>query len=351
MNRTASPTSATPWGLPPAMFGMIYCIAAALLYTAANVTLRMLVIGGDAFQMVAIRESMTPLLIGPWLVVCACRGDRVMPRGRILLLLILAGLATELVGNIAVFWALAIVGLAVEIPLVVGVTVLSATLMGRVFLGERVPPRSLLALAVLLVSIVLLNLGAGNANAAIAAHAPVAKGLFWVALAVSATCAAGVAFGLLSLSIRVAVTHGISPAATVVAITIFGPLTLGPICVYRSGLQHCLALSGPDFGLTVLTGIFNTAAFFCLSKGLQWTTIVHANVVNASQIAMAAVAGVLLFAEPLGGALIAGVVLTILGAVLIDRSAAAIETDSPLRSQPAPAAPISAGNASLIKGT
>ena len=38
------------------------------------------------------------------------------------------------------------------------------------------------------------------------------------------------------------------------------------------------------------------AAFLSLSKGLQRTTIVHANVVNASQIAMATLAGLLLFA-------------------------------------------------------
>jgi drug/metabolite transporter (DMT)-like permease len=265
------------------------------------------------------------LLIGPWLALCAWRGQRVLPRGRVLLLLVLVGLATQLIGNIGSFWALGIIGLTVGIPVVVGVTITSATLLGRIFLGERVAPRSVLALTILLVSIVLLNLGAGDANHAIAAHAPILAGPIWVVSAILVTCAAGLVFGLLSLSIRVAVTNRITPEAAVTVIAILGPLSLAPVAICRSGFQHCLTMSGHDFGLTLVNGLFNTAAFLCLSKGLQRTTIAHANVVNASQIAMATVAGVLLFAEPLGGALIAGVLLTILGVVLMERPVAATQ--------------------------
>ena len=45
-------------------------------------------------------------------------------------------------------------------------------------------------------------------------------------------------------------------------------------------------------------GVFNLIGFLGLIYGLQRTTVVHANVVNASQVAMAAVAGMALFHEP-----------------------------------------------------
>ena len=342
------PTSAT---FAPAAAGALYCIAAALLYTMSNICLRKLAVGGDGLRVIAIRESITPLLIGPWLALCAWRGQRILPRGRVLLLLVLTGLATELIGNIGSFWALGIIGLAIEIPVVVGVTITSATILGRIFLGERVPPRSVLALAILVVSIVLLNLGAGDANHAMAAHAPILAGSFWVVSAILVTCAAGVAFGLLSLSIRVAVTNRVTPEAAVVTIAIFGPLCLAPIAFCRSGFQQCLTMSGYGFGLTLLNGLLNTAAFLCLSKGLQRTTIVHANVVNASQIAMATVAGLLLFAEPLGGMLIAGVALTIFGVVLIECPSSARHTELPPGGPPRRSQPLAAVAASLVEET
>jgi len=48
----------------------------------------------------------------------------------------------------------------------------------------------------------------------------------------------------------------------------------------------------------------------------------HVTVVSASQVAMAAVAGVVLFGEVPTGPLVAGVLLTVLGAVLIHSRAA-----------------------------
>jgi drug/metabolite transporter (DMT)-like permease len=110
-------------------------------------------------------------------------------------------------------------------------------------------------------------------------------------------------------------------------------------------------MSGYGFSLTLLNGLLNTAAFLCLSKGLQRTTIVHANVVNASQIAMATVAGMLLFAEPLGSMLIAGVALTILGVVLIERPGAARRTELPPGGPPRRSQPLATVAASLIEET
>jgi drug/metabolite transporter (DMT)-like permease len=198
-------------------------------------------------------------------------------------------------------------------------------------------------------SIVLLNLGAGQANHVIAIHAPILNGPFWVTSAILITCAAGLVFGLLSLSIRIAVTKGITPEAAVTAIAICGPLSLAPIAIFRSGLEHCLTMSGHDFSLTLANGLFNTAAFLCLSRGLQRTTILHANMVNASQIAMAAVAGVLLFAEPLTGALLSGALLTMIGVVLVARPMATVPAASTFSRAEVPGPSLSVPTAALME--
>ena len=66
-------------------------------------------------------------------------------------------------------------------------------------------------------------------------------------------------------------------------------------------------------------GTLNLIGFLGITKGLELTTVVRANLLNASQVAMAAVAGTLLFGEPFTRWLFAGVCLTIVGVVLIDR--------------------------------
>jgi drug/metabolite transporter, DME family len=59
--------------------------------------------------------------------------------------------------------------------------------------------------------------------------------------------------------------------------------------------------------------------FLALIHGLKRTTVVHANVVGASQVAMAALAGVAIFAEQPNQWLILGVCLTVVGILGIDR--------------------------------
>ena len=84
-----------------------------------------------------------------------------------------------------------------------------------------------------------------------------------------------------------------------------------------------------QFGLMIAAGVFNLIAFMALINGLQRTTVVHANAVNASQVAMAAVAGVLLFAEPPTAWVLSGVCLTVFGIVWIDRPKDAVEEIPP----------------------
>ena len=98
-----------------------------------------------------------------------------------------------------------------------------------------------------------------------------------------------------------------------------GVISLGPLSLWQLGIEGWGQTPPGDFVIMLLAGGFNLIAFLAISKGLQLTTIVHANVLNASQVAMAAVAGLLLFAEQPSPQLVLGICLTIVGMMLIDR--------------------------------
>ena len=72
--------------------------------------------------------------------------------------------------------------------------------------------------------------------------------------------------------------------------------------------------------MMILAGLANALAFFALAKSLQLIEVVHVNALNASQVAMAAVAGVVLFNESLTTPLVVGVLLTGFGLLLMRRA-------------------------------
>jgi drug/metabolite transporter (DMT)-like permease len=96
-------------------------------------------------------------------------------------------------------------------------------------------------------------------------------------------------------------------------------LSLGPLSLWRLGGPALLATPPRQLSMMLLSGVLNLVGFFCLSRGLQLASVVQANVLNASQVAMAAMAGFVIFGERPGIAAIYGILLTIVGMVLVER--------------------------------
>ena len=89
-----------------------------------------------------------------------------------------------------------------------------------------------------------------------------------------------------------------------------------------------------------LAGVSNAVAFWALTKALQLTGVVYVNALNASQTAMAALAGVFFFQEAITLPLMAGVALTAVGLLLMKRrrkQARLPATEAPVPVSPAPA--------------
>lgn len=302
---------------------------AAFAYTTSNVCMRQLTaLHCDPFWVVFGRETVAALLVSPWLAYRAVRGWPTLPSGSPLRNLLLVGVLIQVVGNICFQWALGIVGLAVTVPAVFAVSITMGAILGLLILGERVSARSLAAMGLLLASLALLGMGAEAVGRSIANTDAVSPAI--IALGVAAAGLAGGVFTLLNIVVRHSVTRTTLPCAVAFLIPLTGTLSLGPIALLRSGMPDLASASWEHVLLMAGAGLFNIIGFLAIIHGLQRTTIVYANAVNASQVALAAVAGMTLFAEPPNPWLLVGIALTIVGVVCIERPVEAIEDMPPL---------------------
>jgi drug/metabolite transporter, DME family len=304
-----------------ATLGICCCALAAVSYTAANYCLRQLstMQETDPAWTTCIKESMACLFAGFCILWKAFRGLPIFPPKREVGILIAVGLVVQLIGNLGMLWAMGKIGLAVTIPTNSGIQLLVCALFGRIILGEHVTFRSAMALGLLMIALVLLGLGAEAAGRAMASvDSPSISTT--IALAVAASCLAGVSYASLSISMRRSSNLQIAQSTLLFIVAGIGVATMWPISCYRMGVTGMLAtFSSSTFVWMFGAGVFNLIGFFGFAKGLQLTSVVHASVLNASQVAMSAVVGIICFQEPRNPWLVLGVIVTLLGILLIDR--------------------------------
>jgi drug/metabolite transporter (DMT)-like permease len=207
------------------------------------------------------------------------------------------------------------VRLAAAVPLTFSVILVGGALLGRFWLGEGISYRSVAAMAVLCVAFLCVQQhteqAATRGGAGLAAYSPTT-----VALGVAAVCGSGIAYAVLGAVIRRTVTGTATMSGVLFVISLAGILSLGPIAAVREGHSGLEAVTPRDWAVMLAAGTFNAVAFFALTRAMQLVPVSYVNIVNASQVAMAAAAGVALFHEPTTAWLFAGIGLTVAGLVL-----------------------------------
>lgn len=241
-----------------------------------------------------------------------------MPTRKALIALVLTGAFAQLGGNVMFQVALGAVGIALTVPLTLGAMILTGAVLGRFVLHEIVSWRSVASMAVLILAIGVLSLGAGAAhtNLDTSKSPEVGSGLV-VVLGVGAAILSGFSYALLGAAIRKCVSGSVLLPTTLFVVSVVGATGLGAIALARVGVSGAIATRPADWQMMLLAGLCNAIAFLALTKSLQLTGVVHVNALNASQVAMAAIAGLLLFNEPLTTPLMVGVLLTGLGLLLM----------------------------------
>lgn len=298
------------------LWGPICGAIAAVGYTAANCCLRAVAEGVDPAWVSCVKAAPTAIIAGAVLAAGISKGSGAWPDRRTLQTLILAGLLGQLGGNVLFQYALGVVGIGLAVPLCMGMLIIASAVLARLYLRESVSPGAACSMLVLVVAIWVLSLGAGEAYVSVVKQAP--RG-WLLAGGVAAACFSGFAYAVLGVAIRHGVTGRASIMATTFVVCVVGVVSLGVLSLFRIGLQGMWETTEWDWLVMAAAGIFNFVAFIALAKALQVTTVIYVNAVNASQVAMAAVAGVLLFGESFTAALVAGVVLTVAGVLVMPR--------------------------------
>lgn len=302
----------------PVLFAMILGLTASLVYTASNSCLRAVADLDPLFVSCAKAIPLVAIYL-PWWCVRVLRGRDRVPSARAFGVLVIAGVIGQLGGNVLFQWSLGVVGLALAVAVCLASMTVSAAVLGKLFLGESVSPRTRFALVVIVTAVGVLFLGAratplpnGTEAAGEALHP-----WFWAAAGTGAAFASGIAYTVLGTLIRKGVTGEASVIGTLWVTGLTGVVVLGIGASLRVAPAEVASIEPTKWLWLLLAGLFNAVAFFALIRSLQLAPVVIVNAVNASQSASAAVAGVLLFAEPLTPFLFVGIGLTAVGFLML----------------------------------
>ena len=300
-------------------------LTSALGYTLSNIFLRA-VTHCDPIWVSCVKAAPTVVLLLPW--ICwriAKREPLVRSKGDLAIMLAAAALAQ--VGNVSFQWSLGVIGLALAVPFTLGTLILGGVAWGHWVLNEIVTARTLLALGLVVVSICVLSLGAGEAHRSIqraAVHGEQhlaadtnAHALAIVTLGVLMVCLSGFSYSTLGAAIRWVRERGTPLPSILFFSGLVGVVSLAAISVERSGFDEMLQTTRRDLIVMVWAGIFNAIAFAALAAALHLSGLVYVNALNASQTAMASLAGVFFFGEAVTAPLVIGVPLTIVGLLLM----------------------------------
>ena len=297
-------------------WGTFYGVLSAVAYTGANICLRS-VTDYDPVWVTCLKAVPTIVVTAPWLLVIHQRGDRVFPPLPVLARLVAAALFGQFAGNLAFQWSLGIIGIALTVPICMGTVIIASAVLGNIYLHETITKKTVVALTILCLAIWILSTGAQTVGNFTSTITQGTAGL--LTAAVSAAGLSGIAYSILGVAIR----HVVMGKAGV-AVTTFSVATVGFVCLIfvamaRPGGASVLQIPLPDLEMIILAGIFNVTAFLALVRALQITSLVNVNALNASQVAMASLAGVVLFHEQTSSVLFAGVGMTIAGLLIMPR--------------------------------
>lgn len=313
-------------GLSPSAIGFLCGALSAILYTVTNICLRQL--GHvDAVWVSTIKALPTLMIVVPLMLLHRDGGMEAHPlrtsRWTIRFIswrevgwLVLTAFAVQIFGNVAFQWALSILGLTICVPIVLGTMLVGGAVTGSLILGENVTRRKWVAIAILIVATISLSYGAGaqgaGAQGALLALSS-GTGTWVVGFALVANIASGVAYAFLGTMMRRSMRRGMSVAATLCVLSAVGTTLLVGWSLARLGVRGLMETDRGDLWVMACAGLFNALAFLAMAKSLQQVPVLYVQMLNASQAAISAAAGWLIFSEHMSVAVWIGLTLTALG--------------------------------------
>ena len=296
-------------------FGL--AVVSAVMYSAANIALRKLADDKSfdwAIFVTACKGIGAAATAWVLIGIARFRGRNEFPPRRWWPTLLLAAVCTHVVGNLLFQYSLAKGGLAITVPIVFAMIILTGATLGWFVLREPLTRLLVIAMTLLIAAIAVLSFGAdAAADAASTGTASPKQTVLVVVLAVTA----GIGYGCVGVVIRRTRLGGVSAAGTLVLISSSGVVGLGLVALARLGPERILATPPRDLAWIATASVCNAVAFFAIAFAYERLPVVRVNIINCSQSAMCATAGVMLFPEPPTKWLITGTFLTIFGLILV----------------------------------
>ncbi len=299
--------------------GLFCSLGAAVGYTIANGFLKS-VSDCDPAWVSMIKALWTLLIFGPVFAFDFAKGKKILGTKKTFWWLVFGSILGQFAGNLAFQWSLQYIGVSLSVPLMFGTMVISAAILGRVFLKEDVSKQVAVAIVVLLGSIVVLNWGAGQLpdiesdwtdQEKVANHT-------MVTLAALSASVCGFSYAVLGVTIRFFMRTVPHVSTPLVLVGFSGVICLGSFSLVLNGPSIFWEHSGAQLMMMSLAGIFNAVAFLSLTKALELLPLAYVNSINVSQVAMCALVGVFFFTEPVTIWLVTGCMMTIGGFFLLN---------------------------------
>jgi drug/metabolite transporter (DMT)-like permease len=291
--------------------GVALGMLSAVAYTLTNLALREAADRDDpGWAMWVTAHKGFPAALTAWTIIAwrARQGLPALPPRQFVLPLIGTGLLIQLVGNMSFQLSLSFGGLALTVALTFSTLIISSALLSRIMLGEGIGVQTAISMVLMIVAVTLLSFGAD------ATHALPVTGGRWSELSgILFGCTAGCGYGFAGVIIRKAVRADLSLSATLVLMSSTGVVVMGSLGLLILGPRAAFSTPLPLEITLLLGGAMNAVAFFSVGGALRHLEVVRLNLVNSSQVAMAAAAGIFLFGESVSFRTGAGIALTMLG--------------------------------------
>ncbi|MEM0926716.1 MAG: DMT family transporter, partial [Planctomycetota bacterium] len=312
----------------PSWFGPDCGLMSAILYTIANIALRKCV-GLDAYLVSSVKAAPTVLCLAPILVwrfstpsqheKQASQTSSPSQRPHPLWQFLLASFFAQFFGNAAFQKALGYIGLAASVPITLGTLIVGGAVLGAILLGEPVGRRKLVAMMTLIIAVIILSLP--RSESALPDEPVSATGILvgslWAAVS-------GLSYSFFGVTMRKTLHRGYRASELMFISGLTGTVTLWAYTFAVTGWTTVAATSADQWLMMSAAGLFNFLAFIAITSALRHLPVVAVNLINASQVAMAAAAGVMLFGEPVTWALTIGIGLTFVGLLILARRTRAV---------------------------
>ncbi len=321
MTSTPAKPAPTPTPVQPRiLFGLTCGFFAAACYGIANICQRFVATERTdiAWAIFVCSFKLLPLLIMGvvGLTWAMAKGRPIRTTRKIILTMAFAGLVMQWPGNVAVQLGMSYCGLAMAIPICFAFILISGSLFGKWLLGEEISSRAVLSQGVLVLATTLLTLGAPQACDSVSGGSSMMN----IAIGISASILSGIAFGYCGVAMREAVKDNGSICASMTSLALAGVVSCGVVSFFMMTPGEVNGISRFSWGAILGVGGFTGIAYIFISLAFVHLSVIQCNIVNATQIALAAIGGVLVFHEPATIWLQIGTALNIVGLLSMDRS-------------------------------